>query len=297
MKADEILTNTQTRRERIEGHLRGVADWFHDREGEMFTRDEATEKVADEFDIDDDIARDVIRDLVSDTVDPIVQVPTHGKKYVGVIEYHEFDGAYGYVGYDDVLGQHNVVVCAQCVHEANIDEDATRAAGNDGSFSPDASFEDLLDAVHRHYEESHDEEPSEVKTGANLLSGTTIAGNTAFHAGNDGSGSGLDADSLEGNEPSDLSGISVSVNDVTANRSTVTQYTNNKGNPIYILISNISRSYDANYTLNIDGSTVAEKTDGSSESHSATVGAMVPNGSTYELQTSQFGKWIEFDLL
>lgn len=35
---------------------------------------------------------------------------------------------------------------------------------------------------------------------ANLLSGTKIGGNTVFHQGNDGSGSGFDADSIDGIE-------------------------------------------------------------------------------------------------
>jgi len=41
----------------------------------------------------------------------------------------------------------------------------------------------------------------EVTTGATLDSGTTIGGNTAFHLGNDGQGSGLDAETVDGQEP------------------------------------------------------------------------------------------------
>lgn len=37
--------------------------------------------------------------------------------------------------------------------------------------------------------------------GAGLLSGTTIGGNTAWHQGNDGPGSGLDADTVDGEAP------------------------------------------------------------------------------------------------
>lgn len=40
---------------------------------------------------------------------------------------------------------------------------------------------------------------------ASLLSGTTIGGNTAFHTGNDGPGSNLDADTLDGKQASELS--------------------------------------------------------------------------------------------
>lgn len=41
----------------------------------------------------------------------------------------------------------------------------------------------------------------EVSTGATLNSSTTIASNDIYHLGNDGSGSGLDADTINGNEP------------------------------------------------------------------------------------------------
>jgi len=41
----------------------------------------------------------------------------------------------------------------------------------------------------------------EVTTGATLDSGTTIGGNAAFHLGNDGQGSGLDVETVDGSEP------------------------------------------------------------------------------------------------
>jgi len=45
----------------------------------------------------------------------------------------------------------------------------------------------------------------DVETGATLVSTTTTtAGDVFFHAGNDGPGSGLDADSLDGLEPSEI---------------------------------------------------------------------------------------------
>lgn len=40
---------------------------------------------------------------------------------------------------------------------------------------------------------------------ARLTTGTIIAGNLAWHSGNDGSGSGLDADTIRGQQPSALS--------------------------------------------------------------------------------------------
>jgi hypothetical protein len=53
------------------------------------------------------------------------------------------------------------------------------------------------------------------------VSGTTISGNTAFHKGNDGSGSGLDADSVRGQFPSDLGG---------STRSNMDSFINNMNN-------------------------------------------------------------------
>lgn len=40
----------------------------------------------------------------------------------------------------------------------------------------------------------------EVTTGATLDSGTTVGGNTVYHLGNDGQGSGLDADTVDGGD-------------------------------------------------------------------------------------------------
>jgi len=76
----------------------------------------------------------------------------------------------------------------------------THATAGDpqGSFDSGATYQDLVDGIHEHYTKSHDTAPSDVKTGASLVSGTTIASNTAWHAGNDGEGSTLDADTIRG---------------------------------------------------------------------------------------------------
>jgi len=47
----------------------------------------------------------------------------------------------------------------------------------------------------------------DVEPGASLVSGTTIGGQTAWHAGNDGSGTGLDADTVDGKEASEVWGV------------------------------------------------------------------------------------------
>jgi len=67
-----------------------------------------------------------------------------------------------------------------------------------GSFGDGASWDELVAGIHQHYEQAHDSVPEDVETGATLASGTTIGGNSAFHQGNDGSGSGLTADTLRG---------------------------------------------------------------------------------------------------
>jgi len=200
-EAQEIIRAARTTHEIVQDHLRAVADWFHEHEGSMFEREEATDLVSDDLGIDEDVARNTIRNLIGDSVDPIVQVQAQGAKYVGVAEYYTFDGAYAYLNYDDSRGKQYRAVCAQCVHESTYDDDVTHATSGQGSFSPDASLDELVGAVHDHYDQ-HECVPEEVETGANLLSGTTIGGNTAFHAGNDGSGSGLDADTLDGQEGS-----------------------------------------------------------------------------------------------
>jgi hypothetical protein len=206
-EATEILEQAETEHSRVYDHLRDAADWFHDREGEMFERAEARDALADDLDVDDGVAQSLIAELVGDDVDPITQASVNRTKYVGVAEYKEFDGAYGYLDYHDIQGKRKRVICAQCVHEATYDTEVTHATAGDpeGSFSPNASYSELLEGVHDHYEKVHDGViPSTVEPGASLVSGTTIGGNTAWHAGNDGDGSGLDADTVDGVESDNL---------------------------------------------------------------------------------------------
>jgi hypothetical protein len=92
------------------------------------------------------------------------------------------------------------------VTQAESDAEVAHATAGEGTVPAEAAWGELCATVEDHYAAEHDVEPSEVKVGASLASGTTISGNTAFHSGNDGVGSGLDADSLEGKEPGDLGG-------------------------------------------------------------------------------------------
>lgn len=202
----EVLERAEQNHQQWRDCLRPVAGWFHDREGEMFERSEARDRIADDLTLDEELVQSTLAGLVGDDVDPIVQAMVGGEKYVGVAEFEEFDGAYGYLDYHDTLGQRRRVICAQCVHESEYDYEVAHATAGDpeGSFGPDASYGDLLAGVHDHYEGVHDTEPETVETGASLVSGTTIGGNTVWHSGNDGGGTGLHADLVDGKHASDL---------------------------------------------------------------------------------------------
>lgn len=198
--ADDVLERAEAERTAWREYLRPAAELFHDREGDLLDKPTALELLADEFDLGERASNRLLAGLVGDLVDPVVQVGAGDARYVGVIEYCELDGAYGYVDYDDVHGKRRRVVCAQCVRDATYDSDVTHATAGDpsGSFDADADYETLLAGIHEHYEDAHDSIPTQVQTGASLTTGTTIGGNTSFHAGNDGSGSGLDADMVDG---------------------------------------------------------------------------------------------------
>lgn len=198
--AYDVLEETETIHKQVEDHLRPAAEWFHERSGKLFNREEVIDDMKSELNSDRETTFRVITSLVSDTVDPVVQVPNNGEKYVGIIEFHEFEGAYGYVEYNDAIGECKRVVCQQCVNDSTTDTEVTHATAGQpgGSFDESADYDELLDGVHQHYKENHKKIPSNIETGAVLSTGTTIGGNKAFHSGNDGSGSGLDADTLSG---------------------------------------------------------------------------------------------------
>lgn len=205
-KANQFLESVESKHERVEEYLRPASEWLHEHEGELFGREEGAEALAEDLEISEEDANIVIGELVSDAVDPIVQVVHDGERVVGIIEFEEFNGAYGYVNYDDVYGEGKRVVCQQCVNESKTDKEVSHATENDpsGSFPGEATYDQLLSAIHEHYKEAHDVVPEEVETGATLASGTTIGGNTAWHKGNDGAGSNLDADTLDGTQASTL---------------------------------------------------------------------------------------------
>lgn len=176
--------------QRTRGELaKDALKWFlHDGNiGEMFVRSTAAEEISNELDISVEQANRAIADTVGDIVDPVQQISVDNEKHVGIIEYqvYESEGAYGYVDFDDRKGDRKRVVCAKCVEDESFDEHITHATQGEGTSNPNASWQQLLNKITAHYAADHDEGPSNVEPGASLVSGTTIAGNTAFHAGNE----------------------------------------------------------------------------------------------------------------
>jgi DNA-binding beta-propeller fold protein YncE len=204
----EIASRATEEREEQRSHAKTVLEWLLDdsRVGEMYPRSELMDEVASDTDLDPEEVAAGVRGAVGDLVDPVQQVLADGEKYVGIIEYNRYSeaGAYGYVQYHDRFGERKRVVCAKCVEEADLEENVTHATEGVGTADDNASWADLLDLVVSHYETDHDASPDQIEPGASLVSGSTIGGNTAFHAGNDGDGSDLDADTLRGNGPGDL---------------------------------------------------------------------------------------------
>lgn len=212
----DVLGDVESQREDALEYQKQAAEWFlSDTSPDgLVPREELLKELSGELSVTEPVANRVVSGLVGDVVDPVQQV-THPEKgkLVGVIEYHEYpdSGCYGYVNYDDVTGDAKRVVCSRCVETAEVDTDVTHATAGGGSMSEDAGWEQLVNRVEKHYANSHEVTPDSVTVGASLASGTTISGNTAFHLGNDGQGSGLDADTVDGKDAKDLGGVSTFV--------------------------------------------------------------------------------------
>lgn len=211
--AQDIIEQAKAEKERERELLRDVAEFFHEHEGELFERYEAVSKLteADSISSDDErLLHRVVGNLAADRVDPVQNVVKDDAKYIGVIEYAEHDYWYEYVEHDDVHGRVNVGVCAQCVQDADNDAQVAKGVG---------TTEELSEKIRDHYDAEHSEDPESVETGATLVAGTTIAGNSAIHSANDGVGSGLDADLYRGGGISNLvrPGINYSISEDETN--------------------------------------------------------------------------------
>lgn len=196
MDPEELFTQAESDKETVDKHLDAAINYFYDKVGDMQKRGDVLEHFKDEFNLDNRQANLLIANLVGDRVDPVIQVQLD-EAYIGVADFTTGDGWYGYKDYDDVSGEYKKAVCAQCVKEQLTDDNIAVAEEGSGSFTNGSyTYNELGDRIRTHYR-NHDVNPRDVdiETGASLLSGTTIAGNTAFHTGNDGQGSGLVPDS------------------------------------------------------------------------------------------------------
>lgn len=196
-KAISDIAIQQSRESR---NAQDTLNWFMDKDG-LIPRDQAIAKLKSEYDWTKKQANRAISSVVGDIVDPVQQLlhPSKGK-LVGVIEYHEFkdNGSYGYVDFHDAKGKRQRVVCAKCVREAQVDTDVSHSTTGEGRTPVDATWEDQKKLITKHYNQEHDVKQKEIKPGAFLANNTTIAGNSSYHRGNDGIGSGLDAETIEG---------------------------------------------------------------------------------------------------
>jgi len=209
-KDPQELIQKQNEEQEVRTQLaKDALNWFlDDNVGELFPRGDVADKLSQEFNITSEQANTAVTDTVGDIVDPVQQIVKRNRKYVGVIDYKIFndEGAYGYVDFDDRKGRRKRVVCARCVEKHTYDENITHATQGEGSSNSDATWQQLLNRVTSHYASQHSIAPSSIEPGASLVSGTTVSGNTAFHKGNDGQGSGLNADVLRGKTRSEIVG-------------------------------------------------------------------------------------------
>jgi len=199
--AKEILEQSESERKLTYQNVRDAANAFHENEGELFTQQESVELIKETCSLNEWEAQSVLREVSGDLVDPVVSIKTKDGLYIGVVEYGEYDGCYGYVEYNKINGKQKTVVCAQCVHEKNEDSNVVYAREDEGSFTGESpNYEELVQAVHEHYKSSHDVAPEsvDVVTGASLNSGTTAGGSPILTQNDEGSGGGIDADSVDG---------------------------------------------------------------------------------------------------
>lgn len=262
--ATEIIDDADEQVGEWRNYARPAAEWFHDHEGHLFERDEAIEELIEELDTSQEVVREVISNLVADIVDPVVQVPLNNSEYVGIVEFHTFDGAYGYINFDDIRGKEKRVVCAQCVHNAEHDSEVVHATSGDpnGSFEKNDDYDKLVDGIHTHYQ-THNSKPETVETGATLASGTTIGGETSIHAGNRdtygvdtfGVGSLTDGDVLQ-NSGGSLTNTALSWGNVS-NKPANTSTEGNNFKWRILGIGQISDGTSKNYNIRYAGSTMS----------------------------------------
>ena len=173
IKAEKVINKSSEEREELYKQIRGAAKYFHQKEGKMFTQKEASKTLQKKLDIKPNQANQLITELVEDKVDPVIQIKNSKGTFVGVTEYREFEGAYGYLDYHDIKGKRKKVVCAQCVQKTEKHSKPFYTTAK----KPETKYKQLVDKIKKHYKKQHTKQPKRVKTGATLAAGTTIAGN------------------------------------------------------------------------------------------------------------------------
>jgi len=207
----ELIREVEQQKQQRQSDAIAAFEAFHEaytRGDGLVTREAATDAIADRYNWTRDRAVGAIRSLVSDTLDPVQLVVSDDQRYVGIIDYEpsQEHGGYGFEEYDDVQGRRKVVVCGKCVEEYDTASEPFRVVEGVGRHGDGCDYEPLFEHLGEHYSAAHTDGAEAVEVGASLVSGTTVAGNTAFHAGNDGSGSGLDSDTVDGKDAGDLGG-------------------------------------------------------------------------------------------
>lgn len=185
---DELTSRAKQQQEETSTLAGEIVRWFIQEKhlGDMYQRENVIQRLSEYTSSPVDKARNGLQSVIGDIVDPVQQIVVDGDRYVGAIEYIEFEdsGAYGYIHFDDRLGKRKRVVCAKCVQEETLDENVVHATQGQGSSDIDATWDELVNKVKAHYNRSHDSQPEEIYPGASLVSGTTIGGNGAYHKGN-----------------------------------------------------------------------------------------------------------------
>lgn len=222
---EKVLDEAERERKKSIENAQEALKFFIEEVDGLIEWEDSELELAEYLDVKQPKAKRALTQIVGDIVDPIQQIGTGQDRYVGVIEFAEFSdaGAYGYTHYSDTHGRRNRVVCAKCVQEKESDSEVAHATQGEGTNAEDATWGQLLNKVTSHYADAHESAPGEISIGASLISGTTMGGNQAWHQGNvtggsnvsigsqdvsllQGSGSGLDADTVDGDDVSDIGG-------------------------------------------------------------------------------------------
>jgi len=216
--ATEVIEQSEQEKQEVYSYVDDVAEYFIERDGELFEVDEAVQDVSDEFGVSQRVASQILRELYSDIVDPVIRVPRSGTSYVGVVEYVERDGWYGYIHYDDIDGKVRRGVCAKDVLEGVKDSEVGYADRD-----PSVGWDEIDEVFEEYYNDAYpdvDRTEVNVEVGASLLSGTTVGGNTVSIDGHDHTGESIN--------PQSVSTESLS-NGVAGDGNTITSITDNEG--------------------------------------------------------------------